>query len=564
VQNVTSIMSTFSFTNHYLLATVTTSIPIGDFLPRSKNDMDQLMKNELLPVGSNGALAGGRRVFWEEGKKERTSSILDVLFPASNLTIDQILQLRYVKNKGQSRLLGATVLQKLQTGLQWRLSGAFSGPVKRSRREGWGSQNDLPDTDLEEVDEEDSVMDTDGSWSQQSFEIGQKRPNAYMKTPEEKGWERLLRSIFYAMRNFIREASDNSSSQSNSPNPLPYNVLPAPRYWSSEFSTTPIPDATDSRKPDLVLLDYRLKNRTSGNKTWADVLTGIEITKSELFEGRDIPVFLGVATKGYLMMREQPWRRFVVLFSIANLKLRAHYMDRSGMIISEPISIGPSAVRFVDVLNAMTLSDTPSLGYDPTIHVCTELCTTVPHNGLPGNIPVMPEGAEGWVVDNDNNVYWIMAVLWKSRGLFSRGTVCYRVQDQKGEEFALKDCWVDAENLEHEVTLLQAVKGVPNVVSLVKYWDVQYAGQTDCTSRIREHVREHLPAAPIYSNKVHRRMLLTPCGLPLTDFKSVTELVNVFRDLVVGEFLSYLSRFFVMTVTPSSRRNGYQAARSTR
>ena len=143
---------------------------------------------------------------------------------------------------------------------------------------------------------------------------------------------------------------------------------------------------------------------------------------------------------------------------------------------------------------------------------------------------------------------------------FSHGTICYRVQDQNGEEFALKDCWVDAENLEHEVTLLQAVKGVPNVVSLVKYWDVQYAGQTDCTSRIREH----LPAALIYSNKVHRRMLLTPCGLPLTDFKSVTELVNVFRDLVVGEFLSYLSRFFVMTVTPSSRRNGYQAARSTR
>lgn len=323
-------MSTFSFTNHYLLATVTTSIPIGDFSPRSKNDMDQLMKNELLPVGSNGTLAGGRRVLWEEGKKGRTSSILDVLFPASDLTIEQILELRYVKNKGESRLLGATVLQKSQTGLQWRLTGAFSGPVKRLRREGWGSQNDLPDTDLEEIDE-DSVMDTDGSWSQQSFDIGQKRPNAFLKTPEEKGWERLLRSIFYAMRNFVRMASDKSSPESNSPNPLPYNVLPAPRYWSSEFSTTPIPDVTDSRKPDLVLLDYRLKNNKSGKKTWADVLTGIEITKSELLEGRDIPVFLGVATKGYLMMREQPWRRFVVLFSIANLKLRAHYtyLDRS-------------------------------------------------------------------------------------------------------------------------------------------------------------------------------------------------------------------------------------------
>lgn len=435
--------------------------------------------------------------------------------------------------------------------------------MKRSRREGWGSQNDLPDTDLEEIDEEDSIMDTDGSWSQQLFDIGQKRPNTLMKTPEEKGWECLLRSIFYAMCNFIRTANDNSSSQSNSPNPLPYNVLPAPRYWSSEFFTTPIPDATDSRKPDLVLLDYRLKNRTSGNKTWADVLTGIEITKSELLEGRNIPVFLGVTTNGYLMMQEQLWHCYVVIFSIANLKLCAHYMDRSGMIISEPISIGPSIVCFVDILNAMTLSDTPSLGYDPTIHVCTDLCSTIPHNGLPGNIPDMPKGAEGWVVDNDNNVYWIMAVLWESRGLFLHGTVCYRVRDQKGEEFALKDCWVNAENLEHKVTLLQAVKGIPNVVTLVKYWDVQYARQTDCTLRIHEHVRKLLPAAPIYSNKVHHCMLLTPCGLPLMDFKSVTELVNVFRDLVVGKFLSYLSRFFVMTVTPSSQRNGHQAERST-
>ncbi|KAG0705983.1 hypothetical protein DFH29DRAFT_1028190 [Suillus ampliporus] len=104
----------------------------------------------------------------------------------------------------------------------------------------------------------------------------------------------------------MHEASDESS-QSDSPNPLPFNVVPEPQYWSSKFTTTPVPDATDSRKPDLVLMDFRLKKSKSGEKTWADVLTNIEITKSELVQGKDIPIFLGVATKGYLIMQPSQW-----------------------------------------------------------------------------------------------------------------------------------------------------------------------------------------------------------------------------------------------------------------
>jgi hypothetical protein len=73
-----------------------------------------------------------------------------------------------------------------------------------------------------------------------------------------------------------------------------------------------------------------------------------------------------------------------------------------------------------------------------------------------------------------------------------------------------------------------------------------------CTSNICQHISNRLLPAPIYYNRIHRRMLLTPCGLPVTNVKSVTELVCVFRDLVVGEFLSYLSKFFIMTDTCSS------------
>jgi hypothetical protein len=106
----------------------------------------------------------------------------------------------------------------------------------------------------------------------------------------------------------------------------------------------------------------------------------------------------------------------------------------------------------------------------------------------------------------------------------------------------LKDCWVDAEIIEQEVNCLRAVNGVPNVVQLVKYWDVEYGRHINNTSKIYNHIHNHLPTSLVFTNKIHHHMLLTPCGLLLTNFKSVPELVNVFLDLVVGEFLWYLPK----------------------
>jgi len=36
-----------------------------------------------------------------------------------------------------------------------------------------------------------------------------------------------------------------------------------------------------------------------------------------------------------------------------------------------------------------------------------------------------------------------------------------------GKEYAMKDYWVDAAQIENEVTLLRMVAGIPNVVQLV-------------------------------------------------------------------------------------------------
>ncbi|KAG1722406.1 uncharacterized protein EDB91DRAFT_1273798 [Suillus paluster] len=517
-----------SFVFSYLLATVTTSIPAsGDFTHRKQEDMDLLMKHELL-VGPDGNIMGGKRVLWEEGIQSRTSSILDILIPKSSLKIQDLHDIRYIKKKDDFILYGSSILLNPRgiTRPQWRLTHPFSGPLKKTKR----NQQELQtNTEVEgEADEDLSVgedmMEMDGSWSQKLYQTGEKHLIMAVKVAEEKNWEHLFRSVYY-------DTHDKVKAKLGS---LPFHVLLEPRYWSSEFSTIAIPDPTDSQKPDLVLMDYRLKKSSGKEKSWAVVLTGVEITISELAEGKGMPIFLGVATKGYLMMREQPWCHFILLFSIANLKLCAHYLDCSGMIISAPILIGRDAVRFADVLNTMTLASHSALGFDPTIHVCNTLCSTTAHDNLPEGVDAMPIGAIGWVTDDVGEVYWIMANLWKSCGLFSRGTVCYHVQDKNKWEYALKDCWVDADIIEQEVNFLRAVDGVPNVVQLVKYWDIEYDGHIDSTSNICDHVRDHLPDSPIFTNKIHRCMLLTPCGLPLTNFKSVPELVNVFLDLVVA------------------------------
>ncbi|KAG1829056.1 hypothetical protein DFJ58DRAFT_737484 [Suillus subalutaceus] len=242
---------------------------------------------------------------------------------------------------------------------------------------------------------------------------------------------------------------------------LPFTEITDLRYWSSEFATTSMPDATDSRKPDLVLLDYRLRKLGFSQKSWKDVLTGVEITQSDLSVDRKIPF-------------------------ISKFKLRAHYMDRSGMEIALPSALIQQSIS-------------------------ANSCNTIPtHADLPNGFDAMLPGAIGWVYDNDENVYWIMDILWKSRGV--------RTQD----------CWVNEDVKDVEIQLLKAVEGIPNVVQLKKYWDVLYDGKPDSTSRIRSHCSTFK-----FETKIHRRILLTPCGVPLTHFNDVPR-VNRAHKAMVG------------------------------
>ncbi|KAG1824987.1 hypothetical protein EV424DRAFT_1538060 [Suillus variegatus] len=194
----------------------------------------------------------------------------------------------------------------------------------------------------------------------------------------------------------------------------------------------------NAQKPDVALFYYKSK---AYEKTWTDVLSFVEHTTSDFSKRCDLG----------------PWRHFILSFSICAEQLRAHYCDRSGLIITLPTPIQSSPSRVADAIAALSLGDLSLLGLDPTIHMCIPSCKGTHTNLVAGVI--------SWVTNNSNNRYSIMAVLWKSQGLFCHGMACYRVWDPvDGKEYAMKDCWVAEAKRYHEVDVLERVKGIPNVV----------------------------------------------------------------------------------------------------
>ncbi|KAG1898008.1 uncharacterized protein F5891DRAFT_499656 [Suillus fuscotomentosus] len=497
-------------------------VPVGG-LPCTLDTIKPLLKRELEFRIIHEGVGNAVRLDFER-------SIFNQIVPRTSIEAESLELIKY------DRLVGPPAY----SSKGW----VFNRSKRVKRSEDLDSDTDVPqddegsdteiDADIDSEDDEESGADDGGgaklnyegslgsailrgdklaeeSWDDLEFQDGSKKKRRRVHTTETD-LQRLFYTIQYHLRNTLKDD-------------IPYKFAMGSRYWTAEFSTTAIQDEFNAQKPDLSLFDFALLKE---QKSWANVLTFVEHTSSDLSKHPDLPIYWGVAIKAYLIMREQPWRRFTLAYSISADMLRTHYFDRSGAIISLPFYIHkhPGSIRLCDALAALTLLDSRHLGLDPTIHVCHAAC-----NGIHDNLA---DGAIGWVQDNKHNVYSIMALLWKSRGFFCRGTVCYRVRNKEGVEYALKDCWVEESKKMHEPTILKTLKGIPNVVELIDDWDVYYEGQPDCTARIRKEYNQDQRDDTAFCNRLHRRLLLSPCGEPLSQFNSRMELITAFRQFVIA------------------------------
>ncbi|KAG2115637.1 hypothetical protein DEU56DRAFT_932627 [Suillus clintonianus] len=448
-----------------LYASVSTSNALPE--PRNKNVMDRLLEEEFKGT-----------VMWEEKSLPiDAESIMDTLILQSDFAVTSLTKIHYFKagpggkrvQKGpifqpaarrgaaqwlfdernvQPRTLVDSRKQKKQKAQIQKGQGQKAGRARTQPRAQMSMSAALTDTELEVSDLSFTSPETDKSFGAKGYD--DKNPNKKRlraSATTEGKWTLLFNVVQAAMYAIYKDTFPKPSAA------FPFRAMdiissPPKCIWSSQFCNTPVPDDTTAQKPDIILH-----------------------TDSEL--DISIPLYCGSGTKGYLLMREQPWRRFVLIITIANRQLCLHYFDRSGLIISRPVNIYDYPVHLLEVLNTLTLVHTNNLGYDPTMHMCDPTCK--------GSHTNLREHAIGWVESYDQAILSIMSVLWRSQGFFSRGTICYRVQTSDGTEYALKDCWVAEEKKYHEVTVLKMVEGIPNVVKLVADWDVLYDGESDCT-----------------------------------------------------------------------------------
>ncbi|KIK31625.1 hypothetical protein CY34DRAFT_103026, partial [Suillus luteus UH-Slu-Lm8-n1] len=131
---------------------------------------------------------------------------------------------------------------------------------------------------------------------------------------------------------------------------------------SGANSTHPVKDDEIKRKPDLALLD-------DVEARWDTIKVVCELTSQKYHPTTTIAKTID--SKAYLLLRRQPWRRFVLLLSVCNgyRDLRMHLYDHSGGIVTPCINIDRDPDRFLHTFSCIVFGSLECIGYDPTISI---------------------------------------------------------------------------------------------------------------------------------------------------------------------------------------------------
>jgi hypothetical protein len=276
------------------------------------------------------------------------------------------------------------------------------------------------------------------------------------------------------------------------------------RFWSSAYHNTPLRGSNHVRKPDLALTN---KKKDFG---WQDVATVLEMTSKQTASWNGLNSTIN--NKVCIIFYAQPDRRFVLVPSLLRNDFRLSLYDREGVLHSAPFTIGTNPLLFLRLMVGLFFVKSQHLGYDP-------------------NIIEFSDGTRRILFNNIQ--YEVKDAMFVSEGILGRGTVCWHVHKEKGDEYVIKSVWQDEKRKPHEAIFLEKLKecgvteGVPE---LVDSGEVIVDGQVDSTSRQRPKA-----CSSSNQNRVHRMVVQRPVGKRINHFASKREILSSFIQLIQGE-----------------------------
>lgn len=277
-------------------------------------------------------------------------------------------------------------------------------------------------------------------------------------------------------------------------------------------------------KPDLVLIprsaiiDADHPDTLVLRQIYWDIIRSVaEITKSKVMPVRTKET---MNNKSYVLMLTQPERNFVPFLTIYSQRPQRLYFrvtDRDGQVYSDfRFSDGGevNALRFIRIITAFAFGDTKLHGRDPTI----------------------VQNSQGTVITAGGVDYCDAKLLHSSQSMIGRCTRVWSAEHpETGIRVIIKDGWLHHTRATSEskyLRLLQAagVSGIPTIV-----WDGAVgSGGDESTLTIRRGFFSE------QDYRIHHRIVMTPCGVPLTMFSSLAELINALKDIAVGKSLQLL------------------------
>ena len=169
-------------------------------------------------------------------------------------------------------------------------------------------------------------------------------------------------------------------------------VVRAPnRSWSTATANSAPSGGTQSRKPDLILLDQEICAEAE-NKTmkpgWALIKAFIEITQNQ--QAVFTTLLTNIVEKAYLMFESQPYRRYVIALAFVKKEKPTWTLilvDRSGVISTQQFDFTSyNGITLAKVLYCLSFGSVRSIGIDETMTLCKET-GVVTHITVVGETP---------------------------------------------------------------------------------------------------------------------------------------------------------------------------------
>lgn len=305
------------------------------------------------------------------------------------------------------------------------------------------------------------------------------------------------------------------------------------RFYTDAFHNTPVKDDDCVLKPDIVLLGRRVTQKDKKARTlptWKGVKVHFERKKTPA----DAPAGHRQLDGGArVTFKEQPNRRSVISVLLAGDEMTFCVFDRSGKVSSPPFNIHKRPDLFLRVIVGLCYVDNDTLGFDQSINL---------------------EGPrENWTVEVEGAKYPIQDIVYTEGVIRGRGTACYEVRLEDGSSALVKDNWVDMARVEREAEILKSLADIEHhqyIPEVLKNEVVQFQGEDDTTARIRKSLlRKVVKDGKVTwewldekckNNEIrrHERILLTPFGMRIENFRSLEELLNAIKHVALGALFS--------------------------